>query len=60
MLPSGPRPPQYLELNLDAVGRVEQDLGRTVTPPSPPMNWWRTVRLEVQDRANLLRARGVE
>ena len=35
-----------LELNLDAVGRVEQDLGRTVTPPSPPRNWWRTVRSE--------------
>ena len=34
------------ELNLDAVGRVEQDLGRTVTPPSPPRNWWRTVRSE--------------
>jgi hypothetical protein len=35
-----------LELNLDAVGRVEQDLGCTVTPPSPPRNWWRTVRSE--------------
>ena len=35
-----------LEVNLDAVGRVEQDLGRTVTPPSPSRNWWRTVRSE--------------
>lgn len=25
---------------------VWQDLGRTVTPPSPPRNWWRTVRSE--------------
>ena len=48
-----------LELNLDAVGRVEQDLG----VPSPAVAAQELVthgQIRVQDRANLRRARGVE
>jgi hypothetical protein len=48
-----------LELNLDAVGRVEQDLG----VPSPALAAQELVthgQIRVQDRANLRRARGVK
>ena len=48
-----------LELNLDAVGRVEQDLGRTVTRRRRP-ELVALGQIRVQDRTNLRRARGVE
>jgi hypothetical protein len=39
---------------------IASDVVEAVTPPSPPRNWWRTVRSECGNPANLRRARGVE